>query len=73
LRGSRHFLRLDSNRDRYYRFHIPELCSGKRNKCQALLAVADRAYVLEAGRIVLEGSASELKHNARVREAYLGR
>jgi len=37
------------------------------------LAVADRAYVLEAGRIVLEGSAGELKHNARVREAYLGR
>ncbi|HEY8333091.1 MAG TPA: ABC transporter ATP-binding protein [Tardiphaga sp.] len=37
------------------------------------LSVADRAYVLEAGRIVLEGPASELKHNARVREAYLGR
>lgn len=37
------------------------------------LAVADRAYVLEAGRIVLEGVASELKHNVRVREAYLGR
>ncbi|WP_213774243.1 ABC transporter ATP-binding protein [Bradyrhizobium sp. dw_78] len=37
------------------------------------LAVADRAYVLETGRIVLEGPASELKQNARVREAYLGR
>lgn len=37
------------------------------------LSVADRAYVLETGRIVLDGSASELKHNARVREAYLGR
>jgi branched-chain amino acid transport system ATP-binding protein len=37
------------------------------------LSVADRAYVLEAGRIVLDGSASELKQNARVREAYLGR
>ncbi|QDM22716.1 ABC transporter ATP-binding protein [Tardiphaga sp. vice154] len=37
------------------------------------LSVADRAYVLETGRIVLEGPASELKHNARVREAYLGR
>jgi branched-chain amino acid transport system ATP-binding protein len=37
------------------------------------LAVADRAYVLETGRIVLEGPASELKTNARVREAYLGR
>ena len=37
------------------------------------LAVADRAYVLENGRIVLEGLANEVKHNARVREAYLGR
>ena len=37
------------------------------------LSVADRAYVLENGRIVLEGPADELKHNARVREAYLGR
>jgi branched-chain amino acid transport system ATP-binding protein len=37
------------------------------------LSVADRAYVLETGRIVLDGPASELKQNARVREAYLGR
>ncbi|MDB5615908.1 ABC transporter ATP-binding protein [Tardiphaga sp.] len=37
------------------------------------LAVADRAYVLETGRIVLEGTADELKNNSRVREAYLGR
>ncbi|WP_245476423.1 hypothetical protein [Bradyrhizobium sp. Leo170] len=37
------------------------------------LSVADRAYVLETGRIVLEGPAEELKQNARVREAYLGR
>jgi branched-chain amino acid transport system ATP-binding protein len=37
------------------------------------LTVADRAYVLETGRIVLEGSAKELKQNPRVREAYLGR
>lgn len=37
------------------------------------LSVADRAYVLETGRIVIEGPAGELKHNARVREAYLGR
>jgi branched-chain amino acid transport system ATP-binding protein len=37
------------------------------------LAVADRAYVLETGRIVLEGSAQDLRQNARVRAAYLGR
>jgi branched-chain amino acid transport system ATP-binding protein len=37
------------------------------------LAVADRGYVLETGRVVLEGAAADLKRDARVREAYLGR
>ncbi|HML46053.1 MAG TPA: ABC transporter ATP-binding protein [Clostridia bacterium] len=36
------------------------------------LSIADRAYVLETGRIVLEGSASEMMGNPRVQEAYLG-
>jgi branched-chain amino acid transport system ATP-binding protein len=37
------------------------------------LEVADRAYVLETGRIVLEGRASELVDHPHVRRAYLGR
>jgi branched-chain amino acid transport system ATP-binding protein len=36
------------------------------------LAVADRAYVLEAGEIVLEGKASDLQEDPKVRAAYLG-
>ena len=36
------------------------------------LSVADRGYVLETGRIVLEGSARELRDNPQVKEAYLG-
>jgi len=36
------------------------------------LRVADRAYVLETGSIVLEGPAKELLHADEVREAYLG-
>ncbi len=36
------------------------------------LDIADRAYVLEAGRIVLSGSAAELRANDGVRRAYLG-
>ncbi len=36
------------------------------------LAVADYAYVLETGRIVLEGPAKELQANDQVRKAYLG-
>jgi len=36
------------------------------------LAVAQRGYVLEAGRIVLEGSAAELAENPDVKEFYLG-
>jgi len=36
------------------------------------LAVADRAYVLEAGEIVLTGKASALLEDPKVRAAYLG-
>jgi branched-chain amino acid transport system ATP-binding protein len=37
------------------------------------LSVATRGYVLENGEVVLQGSASQLKSDDRVREAYLGR
>lgn len=36
------------------------------------LKLANRGYVLENGRVVLEGSGSELLNDERVREAYLG-
>jgi branched-chain amino acid transport system ATP-binding protein len=36
------------------------------------LQIADRAYVLEQGRVVLEGSGPELAEMPHIREAYLG-
>jgi len=39
---------------------------------RAALKIADRAYVLETGRIVLSDSASKLLRDERVRKAYLG-
>ena len=36
------------------------------------LEIADRAYVLENGRIVSHGTSEELKNNDHVRKAYLG-
>lgn len=36
------------------------------------LEIADYGYVLETGVIVLEGPGSELLHNEKVKEAYLG-
>ncbi len=39
---------------------------------QEALEIADRGYVLQSGRIVLSGSASELLENPEVRRAYLG-
>ena len=36
------------------------------------LSIANRAYVLETGRIVMEGDAKELLTNDDVRKAYLG-
>ena len=39
---------------------------------QAALALADHAYVVETGTVVLEGSAGELAASEQVRKAYLG-
>ena len=36
------------------------------------LAMCDRAYVLENGRVVLEGTGHELSNDPHVKEAYLG-
>jgi len=36
------------------------------------LSIADRAYVLETGKIVLSGDAKELMNDKRIKEAYLG-
>jgi len=36
------------------------------------LQMADRAYVMESGRIALGGPAKDLLHNAEIRRAYLG-
>ncbi len=38
----------------------------------ATLKVADRAYVMETGEIVLEGNATDLAHHPLVKRAYLG-
>lgn len=39
----------------------------------AALKIADRGYVMERGRITIEGSARELLGDDRVRQAYLGK
>jgi branched-chain amino acid transport system ATP-binding protein len=36
------------------------------------LDIADRAYVMETGRVTLQGPATELKHNPQVEHTYLG-
>ena len=40
---------------------------------RAALQIADRAYVLETGRVVMEGSAQEMLNQREVQRAYLGR
>jgi len=36
------------------------------------LSIANRAYVLETGRVVMSGDAKELMENDKVKKAYLG-
>ena len=43
----------------------------EQNAAKAL-SIADRAYVLETGRVSMAGDASDLAHDDRVRKAYLG-
>jgi branched-chain amino acid transport system ATP-binding protein len=43
----------------------------EQNASQAL-AISDRAYVMESGSIVMEGSGQELADSPEVRKAYLG-
>ncbi|MGI5817647.1 MAG: ABC transporter ATP-binding protein [Armatimonadota bacterium] len=40
---------------------------------RAALRIADRGYVVETGRIVLDGTAQDLLENPEVQRAYLGR
>jgi branched-chain amino acid transport system ATP-binding protein len=43
----------------------------EQNANQAL-KLADRGYVLENGRIVMQGSGHDLLNDPKVRDAYLG-
>ncbi len=40
---------------------------------RAALKIADRGYVLETGRIILEGATEDLLENREVERAYLGK
>jgi len=40
---------------------------------KAALKMADRGYVLETGKVILEGIASELLNNKEIQRAYLGK
>ena len=40
---------------------------------RGVLKIAHRGYVLETGRLILEGTADELLENKDVQRAYLGR
>jgi branched-chain amino acid transport system ATP-binding protein len=36
------------------------------------LEIADRAYVLQTGKVILSGTAAEIRDNPEIRKAYLG-
>ena len=57
---------------------LPEIAAGGTSvllvdqDVDAALSIAERAYVLETGHVVLSGNAAELLADQRVRESYLG-
>ena len=72
------------NSRQHYLFNSKGICrsKGRTNIVQAAniveqnanraLEIAHRAYVLETGEMVLEGTGKELLVNPKVKEAYLG-
>jgi branched-chain amino acid transport system ATP-binding protein len=56
---------------RFNREHKTSVLLVEQN-VRVALSIADYGYVMENGRIVLDGSADFLKHNEDVREFYLG-
>ena len=40
---------------------------------KAALRIAERGYVMETGRIILEGETADLLNNKEVQRAYLGK
>ncbi|MEI6213265.1 MAG: ABC transporter ATP-binding protein [Desulfuromonadales bacterium] len=62
-------------------FRVLELLRSERGttillveqNAKAALRLADRGYVLETGKVILEGPADELMENAEVKRAYLGK
>mgnify|MGYP005849593153 CR=1 FL=1 len=55
-------------------FSTVKCTKSKSNKENAFaaLSVAHYAYILEVGRVVLEGPGRELLENPKVKDAYLG-
>lgn len=58
--------------ERLRREHATTILLVEQN-AKAALKLADRGYVLETGKVILEGPANELLENAEVKRAYLGR
>ena len=50
----------------------PKGVSGDKVEARLALALAQKGYVMETGRIVLEGPASDLRENDKVQHTYLG-
>ena len=40
---------------------------------RAALNISDRAYVMETGKIIMEGASAELLNHNQIRRAYLGK
>ena len=57
---------------RVQNYRVRGLSVGDVRRCFAALELATRGYVLQTGRVVLEGTSEELLGSELVRKAYLG-
>ena len=70
------FLRKDKKEIKKDLEHIyelfPILCDRKKQNAKMALSIANRAYVIETGKIIMSGTGEELSRSDEIQKAYLG-
>lgn len=70
------FLRKDKKEIKKDLEHIyelfPILCYRKKQNAKMALSIANRAYVIETGKIIMSGTGEELSRSDEIQKAYLG-
>ena len=63
---------LEAEYNMYFAGRLPKPPWETRSRVDALIKQYDRAYILQTGRVLMQGPAADIRTNPDVRKAYLG-